>query len=492
VRSRMGAWDHPSRSHKKFIDIHCAANESCCRMFLPANLGWWSFKTWTGPQGEPTFSDDIEYWCAKALANDSSIEIGVTPESFRRTPAVPRLAAIVKRYEELRRAKYFPETVKEKLRVPGDEFTLVDLEAGAGFGVPASAGSRDSSATRTQPAKAGTPNLTPLPRATKAGRFQFRRVQYDKHKVLGLDGWSNEWKMTNRFGRQPLQLRIEALMSAGPYDAPGNITLADFADTSGFDKRAPNAAISAKLEPSSQCVKIGKVSGCFSATSKMTTRQGAWSSAGKTFSPPANLTGHEALGVWVHGDGKGEVLNLQLKSPSHLSHGIGDHYIVVDFAGWRYFELVEPEGERHADYVWPYPGGYSIYRESIRPSSVETLNLFFNNLPPKDMATCYLSPIRALPTVKAKLRNPSVTLGGKTITFPVEMESGQYLEFRSRTDCKLYGPAGEMLGDVTPQGDAPVLESGDNQVRFTCEPPAGLNPRARVSVISHGELIGEK
>jgi hypothetical protein len=454
VRARMGAWDHPTRSHKKFIDIHVTGNESCRRMFLPAHLGWWAFKTWAGAQGEPTFADDIEYLCAKALANDCGLSVmGITPQNAPKTPALPRLASIVKRYEELRRSKRVPESVKEELRVPGDEFTLVE-----------------------QP----------------KGKPQFCRVQYDKHKVLGLDGWSNEWKMTNKFDRQPLQLRIEALMSAGPYDAPGNITLADFTDTGNFAKRAPNSAISAKLEPSSQCVKIGNVSGCFTATSKTTTRQGAWASLGQTFLAPANLTGHEALGVWVHGDGKGEVLNLQLKSPSHLSHADGDHYIVVDFTGWRYFELVEPEGQRHADYTWPYGGIYSIYRESIRPASVESLNLYFNNLPPKDTATCYLGSVRALPTVKAKLRNPAVALGGKTITFPVEIESGQYLEFHSPTDCKLYGPAGEILGDVTPQGDTPILEAGYNQLKFTCEPPAGLNPRAHVSVISHGDLVGEK
>ncbi len=453
VRSRMGAWDHPTRSHKKFIDIHCVGNDPCRRMFLPAHLGWWAFKTWTGPQGEPTFADDIEYLCAKALANDSSLSVmGITPENAPKTPALPRLAAIVKRYETLRRARYFPESVKETLRAPGDEFMLVE---------------------------------------SAKGKFEFRRVQYDKHKIAGLDGWSNEWKVTNKFGRQPLRLRIEALMSAGPYDAPGNITLADFADAAGFAKRVPTAAIAAGLEPSSQCVKTGKVSGCYTATNKGTAREGAWSNEGRTFEPPANLTGHEALGVWVHGDGKGELLNLQLKSPMHLSHGIGDHYIDVDFTGWRYFELVEPEGRRHADCRWPYGDIYSIYRESVRPASVESLNLYFNNLPPKDTATCHLSPIRALPTVKAKLRNPAIALGGRTIRFPVEIESGQYLEFNSPTDCKLYGPAGELIGEVTPQGDVPSLDAGENPVKFTCEPPAGLNPRAQVSVISQGDFIGK-
>ena len=90
VRSRMGAWDHPSRSHKRFIDIHCQANESCRRMFLPANLGWWSFKTWTGAQGEPTFADDIEYLCAKALGNDASLELSISPAESGSNPGLCR------------------------------------------------------------------------------------------------------------------------------------------------------------------------------------------------------------------------------------------------------------------------------------------------------------------------------------------------------------------------------------------------------------------
>ena len=53
VRSRIWAWDHPTRSHKRFIDLHCADNENNRRMFLPGELGWWALKNWTGPQGEP-------------------------------------------------------------------------------------------------------------------------------------------------------------------------------------------------------------------------------------------------------------------------------------------------------------------------------------------------------------------------------------------------------------------------------------------------------
>ncbi|OGV69519.1 MAG: hypothetical protein A3K19_27855 [Lentisphaerae bacterium RIFOXYB12_FULL_65_16] len=452
ARARMGAWDHPTRSHKRFIDIHCKDNESCARMFLPAHLGWWTFKpAWTGPQDEPTYGDDIEYLCGKAIGNNCGLSImGINPSTINTVPALPRLAGIMKRYENLRQANYFTPEVKDKLRVPGDEYALSQGQD---------------------------------------GEWQFHPVRYDKHKVVGLDGWSNTWTATNKFERQPLQLRIEALMSAGPYDAPGNVTLADYTASDAFPVLAAQPGITGKLESSTAQVRAGTVSGLFSATNTTETSTKSWCKLGKTDPATVDLSGHQALGVWVYGDGKGEVLNLQQTSPPHLSHGIADHYIVVDFIGWRYFELIEPEGERYADYSWPYGGIYSIYRESIRPGSVNPLSFWFNNIPPKDAVSCYLSPVKALPTVKTKLRNPSVTVGGKTITFPVEIETGGYLEFRSPTDCKLYAPSGELIAEVTPQGDVPDLDAGANAIRFACEPDAGVTPRAYVSVISRGEVL---
>ena len=452
VRSRMGAWDHPRRSHKQFIDLHCRANAGLKRQFLPGNLGWWAFKTWQGATGDPTHTDDIEYLCGKALANNHGLSlIGISPATVHNIPALPRLAAIVRQYECLRHANYFTEDVKEKLRTPRDEFHLFQ---------------------------------------TAGGQWQFRPVQYDKHKLQGRHGQTSRWTVNNRFGRQPLRLRIEALMSAGPYDDPGNVTLADFSNPAEFADRAAQVGVSAELQTSAEQTKVGPSSGRFLATNSTDTPTRSWCKVGKAFSPPANLSAHQGLGVWVHGDGKGEVLNLQQTSPSHLSHAIADHYITVDFTGWRYFELVEPEGQRHADYSWPYGGTYSIYRESIRPASVDTLSLWYNNLPPGQSVTCYLSPIRALPVTPAKLRNPSITIGGKSLTFPVEIETGQFLEFHGPGDCKLYGLKGEEIRDVEPVGDVPELESGANGVEFACESEPGRNPRAYVSTITQGEPFG--
>ncbi len=76
----------------------------------------------------------------------------------------------------------------------------------------------------------------------------------------------------------------------------------------------------------------------------------------------------------------------------------------MDVTGWRYFELIESEGARFADYSWPYrdsydlyngqvdykPSGgpvlhgaglYSIYKARVDYAQIAQLNLWVNNLP---------------------------------------------------------------------------------------------------------------
>ena len=48
IRSRYCAWDHPTRSHKRFIDMHLEDNLRNRRMFMPGEFGWWALKSWTG------------------------------------------------------------------------------------------------------------------------------------------------------------------------------------------------------------------------------------------------------------------------------------------------------------------------------------------------------------------------------------------------------------------------------------------------------------
>ena len=455
VRARMGAWDHPCRSHKRFIDLHCAANRDGGGMFLPMNLGWWAVQVWSDgsseTHSEPTFKDDIEYLACKALGNDMGLSLmGVTPNNIGKTPAFEQLAPIFKRYEDLRHARIVPEAVKAQLRVPGDEFKLW---------------------------------------TSNDGQYGFQRVRYLKHKVQSLDvdaqgRPSNTWSIANTFEPQPLRVRIEALISTGAYDAPDSVVIEDFSNPDALSDRASVPGVTAALASTTEQVKAGSASALFSASNTRDSAAGSWARIGAIHKPCVNVAGQKGLGVWVYGDGQGELLNIQQRSPAgHAVGGIGDHYIEVDFTGWRYFELVELEGGRIADYAWPYGGdAYGIYREAVDYSQVETFALWYNNLPPGKNVACYVSPIKALPLAKASVKNPSITIAGKTITFPVEIETGCYLEFAAMNDCKLYGKNGALLSEVTPQGEVPPLAAGDNTLTFSCDPLSGLNPRARVTV----------
>ncbi|MFC1718988.1 hypothetical protein ACFL6S_35380, partial [Candidatus Poribacteria bacterium] len=300
----------------------------------------------------------------------------------------------------------------------------------------------------------------------------------------GARGWSSRWNTWNKFDSQPVKLRIEALMSAKPYDPLDGIVMADSNALAEFSDRQAVPGVASNLRPSSEPGNM-----IYSAANENSDPRSAWTKAGRQFSPVLDLSGHQALGVWIYGDGRGEVLNFQLNSPQHVSHGIGEHYVVVDFCGWRYFELIEPEGERYAEYSWPYGSAYSIYRESVNYSQIESLNLWYNNIPHGKSVTCCLKPIKALPLVNAKLINPAITIGDGTIIFPTEIETGSYLEFYSMSDCKLYGPQGELISEVTPQSEAPILEEGDNQVKFACDVSPNVSGRANVTIISKDKPI---
>ena len=205
---------------------------------------------------------------------------------------------------------------------------------------------------------------------------------------------------------------------------------------------------------------------------------------GKQFDPGLDLSNRPALGVWVFGDGKGEVLNLQLLDVNGPNVEVDDRYIIIDFQGWRYFELVEPEARRWSDYLWPYQIWLAAYGEPVDFTRIRSFNLYYNNLPPRESVACWLSPIKALPLVEARLKNPRLTLGGKTIQFPVEVKSGEYIEYNSIDDCRVFDPNGSLVRRFQPEGEIPTLNYGENRIEFSCDVPAGTNARALVTVIS--------
>jgi hypothetical protein len=220
--------------------------------------------------------------------------------------------------------------------------------------------------------------------------------------------------------------------------------------------------------------------------------EGLWVKMEKRFEPWLNIEKNQGIGVWVKGDGNGQLLNIRLESPKHLSHGArGDHFIKIDFSGWKYFELVEIESSEFSNYIWPDSGFYvyDSYRHTIQFNNIDKVQLWYNNLPGRKKSECLIGPVKALPLLAQTITDPAVTIDGKTVVFSCKMESGMYLEFRSEDDCKLYGPKGEFIEDVSIRGDIPLLAPGDNMLTFNCQQHTKVNPRVQVTVISEGNPL---
>ena len=452
-RTRWQAWDYPQRGHKRFIDIHAASvNDG---LMLPLHLGWWNFQQFKPPQVEPSYSDVIEYLGAKLIGWDAGISLtgAIDQDRLATVPLFRRAVDILRTCEKLRRAGTFNETTREKLAEPGKEFSLFRDEIGS---------------------------------------WRFRPAQYVQHTASFSEPWSLAWTTENSFRNQPVKLRIEALMSAGPYDDPGNIVLADLSEPDTFTK-PPYAAegVTAKLT-GANISGMQKLAGIFSATNSGKIQQNAaWARLDRKFDPCLNLKEHKAIGVWVEGDGLGEIIAIRLESPRHISYGaIADRYITVDFTGRRLFTLVETESVRWSDYVWNDGKWlYNVYRETIDFGNIESVSIRYNNLPRDKKVSCILGPVKALPMLPCTIKNPTVVVNGKTNVFPVEISSGSYLEFYGNDNCTLYGSKGETLMKMVPEGKIPLLLKGKNQIRFSCDQTKGPAPRVKVTVISYGESL---
>jgi len=488
-RSRWQAWDSPVRGFKRFVDIHLASIKSDTYkhgeflghspvidrlakaeqspLLLPLHLGWWRNQTWSpSPQLEMTFSDDLEYLCCKMIGNNAGLSglSGTDRKSVEANPLLGRLNAMLRQYEELRHGKYFSDSVRAILREPGREFTLF---------------------------------------REKDGSWNFKPVFYKKHKVSDPSGQSAKWTVNNEFGRQPVRLRIQALMSAKPYNDPSGILLTDYSgemnDFPGIEKAQ---GVDGSLAASGEVTGDVRKSVVFSAVSKgISPREGSWIRMEKKFDPWLDLNKNQALGVWIKGDGNGEIINLRVGNPMQIGYaGVrGDHFVKVDFTGWRYFELVEIESTEFSDYIWDQAVStrqitegfnvYNSYRGTVQFTSIDKLQLWYNNLPAGKEVKCNIGPVKALQTVPGIISNPSVKIGEEQVIFPVKMESGMYIELNSQNDCKLFGPGGELIQEITIQGKLPELLQGNNEVSFNCEGINGISSRVMVTIIGEGEPL---
>jgi hypothetical protein len=208
-----------------------------------------------------------------------------------------------------------------------------------------------------------------------------------------------------------------------------------------------------------ELVKIGQSSAQYTATSALDDNSG-WSARGRRFAEPLDLTAFRGLGVWVHGDGKGESLKLQFRDTEGAWH---DMVRRIDFTGWRYVE-------------------FNLEGANLDLGRIEYLIIYYNGIPAGQTVTCRIDDVRALRQTRGIAR-PELSVAGKTIVFPVELGVGDRLVMTGPDDCRLYRKAGDAPEAVRPEGKALNLKRGRNRVVLRLPPGSPEDMRMSVSLM---------
>ncbi|MFO7975775.1 MAG: hypothetical protein R6V12_14205, partial [Candidatus Hydrogenedentota bacterium] len=119
--------------------------------------------------------------------------------------------------------------------------------------------------------------------------------------------------------------------------------------------------------------KVGATAALFTATNDA--QQSGWSIVGRNFPNPLDLSGCKAIRAWVHGDGKGQSLKIQLYDGRG---GYRDTYIPITFEGWRQITIDKPA------------------LNTLRYDHVTTLNIYYNGLPAGETVSCIIDHIEAI------------------------------------------------------------------------------------------------
>lgn len=383
---------------------------------MPLDIGWYAINANIRP-------DDMEYVCSRAVGYDSAISVQTSTRSLETVPQAQEMLDLIGRWESLRRSGRVPASLRAQMRQPGREFHLVRR------------GNADLLVPVEYSAWASTPPLLRPDQVPPSDRDPLRPAD-EVASTLALANTRNAPAATE------LQLECGELIRPGaPYAAGAPLELfeGEAGDPASWSERAVREGVTQQVTLVTDEVREGRSACRFSATSALA-ETGGWAAFGRSFDPPLALRDYAALGLWVKGDGRCELLKVQLWDAAGRAQ---DELITVGFSGWRYLEL-------------PRPTGLAMDYEHL-----VKLAFYYNAMPGNSTCTTIIDGVKVLPRVTT-MQNPTLVVNGRPLTFPVTMGQGDRLVWGSSGKCRLYragtqerrrvqpaGSPGTLRGDVT-------------------------------------------
>lgn len=368
VRSRMGAWDRPSCAHKKFLERHAEGNRIAQKLcMLPQNLGWWYFGQ--NIPGAPANTDRLttdvyETMGRLATAYNFSMSFqGLTDTAFFACDDLQRFASMVRRWETMRLSGTLTDAERARLaagecHMDGDRiYPAVYRNAVAEF--------RDGQAEITL----DNPHGTQTPFLLRFEPLHSPSAAAEKTEAV---------------------FDINELLQPGGQENTGDAAFPDpVSDTPVFFPDYPTLVIPTRTVKAF-AVWEDSPHGRALLLNVTAARPIGCARAEQRFEHPLNIHGQYGFGVWIEGDGKGEVVNLELRSHHLQGSGLFQKLVVVDFTGWKYFSLIECGAAQVMEYQWPFYMGLRetsgeflpIRRESNTndwPESMFMENMYIDN-----------------------------------------------------------------------------------------------------------------
>ena len=423
-QTRMATVDHPVWGAKRFHDWHItwAVDNGRNANFLEPQMGWWAPRV-AVPMARGHFPDDMEYFAGKNAGHDAAMSVqGITARPL--PVGIRRQLAILGWYEHARLARAFTDEAKAYLATPETEARL---------------------------------------RQDAAGNWQLTDVEVLVHRA-GLP-WTRAWTVDGGAAQRPAALRVEALYAPGA-ESTGR-TLAG-ADSFAKMQAASASGVKVSFDPTGADKEHGRTFK-LSASNSSAPRNGAWARARLAFDFPGLDIGAKrtVFGAWVKGDGSGALLNLQLTSPGEYHGGTAEHYLRLDFTGWKLvkFLLRERDSATFCRYHWPYGGYAAIYRSNVSVNHIASFSAYLNDIPAGKSASVEIGEVSAWEMAKAIVTDAAVTVNGERFAVPFALSSGEYAELEDGVWTK-YAESGTALARVTTT-KVPTLAPVQNACSFT-------------------------
>ncbi|NLM79088.1 MAG: hypothetical protein GX173_13585 [Ruminococcaceae bacterium] len=417
ARSRYGALDSGNRGYNDFVDAHVRYNDQTAeRMYITPELGWWNLYQPGEPYG----------WQSKVMMSDE-VEYLYTKVlatdccmSIRRPSVMAQKdTPMLQRYARIIE-RYLDARAARTL-------------------------SPDMKAQLRAPEQA-------FKLCDDQGGYTFRKAKTWRFRAEAFTERRNHFTCDHAFKTQKPFIRIEPLYTTAPYDDPDALVL------QVFDESKPIA--------NEACYELDKPDGLMRL-------------------PEASS--HTGVGVWLYGDGSGTTVRIQLANRlKDRKKGQLDYFIKVDFSGWRSFTFYESQNAEpdHAD--WPRTEMeykvfsdvgrfYDAYRNLVDFSQLAFLEIKTNAVTQTGIR---LKTIKLLPPVENTLHNPTVTINGQQVTFPVSLHGSSILECHPDGFCEVFNLRGEHLASPVPDGEIPVLRQGVNQLSIDSAEQTACQKRA--------------